>query len=102
LAIPAGKYEQALETVREMQAVMAGFFREFPAVLTQASPGPAPLGIESTGDPANNATWTALGVPAISVPMPVSGPPVGLQITAATGCDAALVAIAVEVESCLC
>jgi Asp-tRNA(Asn)/Glu-tRNA(Gln) amidotransferase A subunit family amidase len=102
LAVPAGKYEQALETVRQMQAVMADFFCEFPVVLTEASPGPDPLGFESTGDPANNATWTALGVPAISIPMPVSGPPLGLQITAAASCDAALVAIAAEVESCLC
>ena len=43
---------------------------------------------------ANTAPWTALGVPAISLPLPVSGAPLGLQITAAWGCDDALVAFA--------
>ena len=102
LEIPAQQYAEALDTVRAMRIVMADLFREYPAVLTQAAPGPAPLGLESTGDPAANAPWTALGGPAISVPMPVEGPPVGLQIAAEAGQDAALVATAVQVESALC
>ena len=81
---------------------MAACFAEYPVVLSPAATGPAPLGLESTGDPRMNAPWTALGVPAISVPMPVEGPPVGLQMTAATGQDAELLGIAVEVERALC
>jgi Asp-tRNA(Asn)/Glu-tRNA(Gln) amidotransferase A subunit family amidase len=102
LAIPAGEYEDALATVARMRDAMASFFAEFPIVLSPAATGPAPLGLESTGDPRMNAPWTALGVPAISVPMPVEGPPVGLQMTATAGHDAALLAIAVEVERALC
>ena len=45
-----------------------------------------------------NAPWTALGGPAISIPRPVF-PPIGLQIAAAPGNDAALLAFAVEVEA---
>jgi Asp-tRNA(Asn)/Glu-tRNA(Gln) amidotransferase A subunit family amidase len=102
LAIPHARYEEALETVIHMRRVMAVFFNEYPTVLTPAATGPAPPGLESTGDPRMNAPWTALGVPAVSVPMPVEGPPVGLQLTAASGCDAALLETAVEVEALLC
>ena len=49
-----------------------------------------------------NSPWTALGVQAISVPMPVEGPPLGLQMTAASGCDATLLETAVQVEAALC
>jgi Asp-tRNA(Asn)/Glu-tRNA(Gln) amidotransferase A subunit family amidase len=102
LAIPRPQYDEAIVTVNRMRDVMAAFFAEYPAVLTPAATGPAPLGYESTGDPRMNAPWTALGVPAISVPMPVDGPPVGLQITAAFGRDAGLLETAVQVEASLC
>lgn len=102
LAIPPARYEEALETVRALRLAMTGFSREYPIVLTPAATGPAPLGLESTGDPRMNSPWTALGVPAISVPMPVEGPPLGLQMTAASGCDATLLETAVQVEAALC
>jgi Asp-tRNA(Asn)/Glu-tRNA(Gln) amidotransferase A subunit family amidase len=102
LAIPDARYQDALATVRAIRAVMAGFFRQYPIVLTPAATGPAPLGLETTGDPSMNAPWTALGVPAIAVPMPVEGPPLGLQITAAFGRDAELLETAVQVEAALC
>src|SRR5207302_10238167 len=102
LAIPSALYEEALDTISRMRGVMAALFAEYPVVLSPAATGPAPLGLESTGDPRMNAPWTALGVPAISVRMPVDGPPVGLQMTAAAGHDAELLAIAVEVERSLC
>jgi Asp-tRNA(Asn)/Glu-tRNA(Gln) amidotransferase A subunit family amidase len=36
-----------------------------------------------------NAPWTALGTPALSIPMPIaSGLPLGLQLTADLGQDA--------------
>ena len=102
LAIPDARYHDAVATVRAIRVVMADFFREYPVVLTPAATGPAPAGLASTGDPAMNAPWTALGTPAISVPMPVEGPPLGLQITAACGRDAALLETAVAMEAALC
>jgi Asp-tRNA(Asn)/Glu-tRNA(Gln) amidotransferase A subunit family amidase len=101
LEISAGQYQEALETVDSMRVTMAAFFQEYPVVLTPAAPGAAPLGLESTGDPAMNAPWTALGVPAISVPMLADGPPLGLQMTAAWNRDAALLETAIQVEACL-
>ena len=77
---------------------MAEVFRQAPVILTPAATGPAPLGLASTGDPRMNAPWTALGVPAISVPLPVGdGLPLGLQLTAGAGRDAMLFAVAAAV-----
>ena len=44
---------------------------------------------------------TALGVPAIAVPLPVEGAPLGVQLTAGWGRDDALVAVAAELEALL-
>jgi Asp-tRNA(Asn)/Glu-tRNA(Gln) amidotransferase A subunit family amidase len=56
----------------------------------------------STGDPRMNAPWTALGTPAISIPMEVrSGLPLGLQLTAEPGRDALLLHTAVRLHRLL-
>jgi len=49
-----------------------------------------------------NAPWTALGTPAISIPMPVgSGLPLGLQLTAERGQEARVLRAAVRVYDIL-
>jgi Asp-tRNA(Asn)/Glu-tRNA(Gln) amidotransferase A subunit family amidase len=49
-----------------------------------------------------NAPWTALGTPAISIPMPVaSGLPLGLQLTADHGQDARVIQTAVRMAAML-
>jgi len=101
LAMPGGSYEAALETVERMRTEMSRWFWEYPAILTPAATGPAPEGYESTGDPSANAPWTALGVPAISVPLPGYDVPMGLQLTGAWGRDDAVVVVAAEAEKLL-
>jgi len=55
------------------------------------------LGLTSTGDARMNSPWTALGTPAISVPMHVAqGLPVGIQLTAAHGQDARVLQMAAQ------
>lgn len=96
LALPESRYREALGAIEDSKRKMALVFREYPVLLTPAAPGPAPLGLESTGDPRMNAAWTALGTPAISIPMGCAGGlPLGLQLAAAPGGDAALLAFAV-------
>lgn len=100
LGIPREQYLGALECVKIGKQKMAELFGQYPVVLTPAAPGPAPLGLSSTGDSRMNAPWTALGVPALTVPLPEPGPPLGLQMTAAWSGEDLLLAAAVEVEAC--
>jgi len=58
-------------------------------VVSPAAPGPAPAGIESTGDPVMNLPWTHAGVPTVTVPASetAEGLPVGLQCVTRFGDD---------------
>jgi Asp-tRNA(Asn)/Glu-tRNA(Gln) amidotransferase A subunit family amidase len=67
-----------------------------------AAPGPAPEGIDDTGDPVMNAPWTHAGVPAVSVPAGTAdGLPLGLQVVGRFGADERLLARAAELEAAL-
>jgi Asp-tRNA(Asn)/Glu-tRNA(Gln) amidotransferase A subunit family amidase len=98
LATSDDDYQAALAHVAFMRREFERIFDQHPFLLSPATTGPAPLGFDTTGDPANNAPWTALGVPAITIPLSVDGPPLGLQITAAWGQDDALVDFAAELS----
>ena len=99
LSTTQSEYEDARAQVEQMKVEVNSIFWEYPVILTPAAAGPAPAGLESTGDPSHNAPWTALGVPAISVPLPVKGGPMGVQMAAAWGRDDALVAVAEQLET---
>jgi len=51
-------------------------------MLTPCVPGEAPAGLESTGDPRFQRLWTAMHVPAITLPTHAgpAGLPVGIQL----------------------
>jgi Asp-tRNA(Asn)/Glu-tRNA(Gln) amidotransferase A subunit family amidase len=99
LQLTASQYDDARAHVEHMKVRVSSIFWDYPVILTPAAAGPAPEGLDGTGDPSHNAPWTALGVPAIAVPLPSSGGPVGVQIAAAWGRDDALVAVAAQLES---
>ncbi|MBI3668109.1 MAG: amidase [Acidobacteria bacterium] len=100
--IPPEEYAAALDAIAAIRQEMAKLFQEIPVILTPATTGPAPAGLESTGDPRMNTPWTALGTPAISIPMPVdSRLPLGLQLAAAPRQDGLLVEVAALVEALL-
>jgi Asp-tRNA(Asn)/Glu-tRNA(Gln) amidotransferase A subunit family amidase len=82
-----------------MKVELSSILWDYPAILTPAAAGPAPAGLAGTGDPSHNAPWTALGVPAISVPLPVEGAPLGVQMAAGWGRDDALIAVAAQLEA---
>jgi Asp-tRNA(Asn)/Glu-tRNA(Gln) amidotransferase A subunit family amidase len=98
LTIGEAEYAAARHHVDRMRGEMARVFEEYPLLISLAAAGGAPAGMESTGDPSPNAPWTALGVPAISVPLPVEGAPMGLQVAALWGRDDDLVAAAALLE----
>ncbi|HET7323621.1 MAG TPA: amidase [Halococcus sp.] len=60
--------------------------------VSPAATGPAPEGIESTGDPAMNLPWTNTGMPALTLPVARTdaGLPLGLQCVSATDADESL------------
>jgi len=98
LQIPDQRYRQALSFISQSKQQLAERYKKTPVILTPAATGPAPEGITSTGDSRMNAPWTALGTPAISIPMPASNSlPLGLQLTAANGDDARLLHTAIHV-----
>jgi Asp-tRNA(Asn)/Glu-tRNA(Gln) amidotransferase A subunit family amidase len=68
--------------------------------ITPAAPGPAPLGLKSTGDPVMNLPWTHAGLPAINIPSGVSsdGLPFGAQVVGRWGEDEALLSFAKVLE----
>ncbi len=91
LKMTAAQHNDATRFVADSRMRFAELFTSTPVILTPAASGAAPLGLSTTGDPRMNAPWTALGTPAISIPMPVGDAlPLGLQMTAALGEDARL------------
>ena len=101
LKIGDGAYSKALATLVDARIVGTDLYRDYPVLLSAAAMGPAPRGLESTGDPRRNAPWTGLHGPAIAIPVPGTGLPVGLQLTAAIGNDDLLVETARLVEAAL-
>jgi Asp-tRNA(Asn)/Glu-tRNA(Gln) amidotransferase A subunit family amidase len=102
LQISVDRYDEARRYIAECKARVAEMYQATPVILVPAATGPAPLGLTSTGDPRMNAPWTALGTPAISIPMPApSGLPLGLQLTADHGQDARVIRTAVRLQEML-
>jgi Asp-tRNA(Asn)/Glu-tRNA(Gln) amidotransferase A subunit family amidase len=65
------------------------------AYITLSAPGPAPIGLASTGDPTFAIPGSLLGVPAISMPVfEIDGLPLGLQVLGFNECDANLFSVA--------
>lgn len=98
-------YTRLLTRRREVRMRHAALAGEVEALISLASPGPAPvwsgdiagepLAPWPTGDPVFNAPSSLLGTPVVTVPlMSVGGLPVGLQVMGQRGTDARVTAIA--------
>lgn len=91
-AILARDYLSALDVPKVLNAALDEIFDRCDAILCPAAPGPAPEGLDSTGDGIFNGLWTLCGTPAVTVPAltSASGLPMGVQLVAARGNDARL------------
>ncbi len=70
--------------------------------LTPPAPGPAPLGLESTGDPSLNLPWSQAGVPTLVLPAgKESGLPLGIQLAGRFGRDEELLSAAARLLTAL-
>ena len=97
-AIAAGRasrlaLREALEETREVY--------EVDLWLSPPAQGPAPAGLDSTGDPVMNLPWTHAGLPTINLPTGLSadGLPLGLQLAGGFYRDEQLFADALQVEA---
>jgi Asp-tRNA(Asn)/Glu-tRNA(Gln) amidotransferase A subunit family amidase len=83
LAARAYDYLRARAAVPALLASVTELFeQQFDALMTPATFGTAPAGLESTGDPAFCSVWTLLGVPTLSLPLMrgANGLPLGVQL----------------------
>ena len=102
LQIPPERYDEARRYISESRTRMMEVYKATPVLLVPAAPGPAPLGLSSTGNSRMNSPWTALGTPAVSIPMPVGDAlPLGLQLTAALNEDARVLRTAARLHRIL-
>jgi Asp-tRNA(Asn)/Glu-tRNA(Gln) amidotransferase A subunit family amidase len=89
------QYRERLAERAKIRAAYAALAEECDAAITLSATGPAPLGLESTGDPIFVVAGSCLGVPAISLPLlTVEDLPVGLQLLGFLNEDASLIATA--------
>jgi len=84
-----------LAALERMQVAAAGFdeyFEHFDAILTPATLGAAPAGLETTGDPVMSTLWTFAGLPCLSLPLlqTQAGLPLGVQLVGGLHNDARL------------
>ena len=91
-AILARDYLAALDWPDVLYSGLDEIFERCDAILCPAATGPAPEGLEFTGNAIFNGLWTLTGVPAVTVPAFTAGNglPMGVQMVAARGNDARL------------
>jgi Asp-tRNA(Asn)/Glu-tRNA(Gln) amidotransferase A subunit family amidase len=91
--VRAVQYLGALARIPGLHASFTDLFEQrYDAILTPASFGTAPPGLESTGDPSFCTLWTLCGMPALSVPLMQGANrlPLGVQLVGPRHGDARL------------
>ena len=101
-AMAVAEYDAAYRRLRECSTRLGTVFDGVDALLVPAAPGEAPE-VATTGDPIFNRAWSALGLPAVTVPAGLgpSGLPLGVQIVGPPRTDARVLACAAWVEAAL-
>jgi Asp-tRNA(Asn)/Glu-tRNA(Gln) amidotransferase A subunit family amidase len=90
--VSAIDYNNAVDRIQATSTAFEEIFDHCDAILTAATAGPAPQGIESTGSPAFCTLWTFTGMPAVTLPLlrADNGLPMGIQLVGRRGDDARL------------
>jgi Asp-tRNA(Asn)/Glu-tRNA(Gln) amidotransferase A subunit family amidase len=90
--VSAVDYNKALEYRELLNSGLNSVFDDYDIILTPATTGEAPAGLEATGNPVFNTLWTLCGTPSIALPLMEgpSGLPLGVQVVGPRGDDARL------------
>jgi Asp-tRNA(Asn)/Glu-tRNA(Gln) amidotransferase A subunit family amidase len=91
--VRAVDYNKALDQVPALNRALEQMFElRYEAILTPATTGTAPRGLESTGSPTFCTLWTLCGLPAVTLPLMrgEDGLPLGVQLVGPRGSDARL------------
>jgi Asp-tRNA(Asn)/Glu-tRNA(Gln) amidotransferase A subunit family amidase len=101
LAITPHGHAAIRSDLQRGRSVLGALFDRCDLVLTPSAPGEAPLGLSATGSPVFNRIWSLLGGPCLSLPCGrgPNGMPLGAQLAAPPGQDAALLGAALRVEA---
>jgi Asp-tRNA(Asn)/Glu-tRNA(Gln) amidotransferase A subunit family amidase len=93
--ITTERYATLLDRRAEMRAAHAALQGDVSAFITLSATGPAPKGLDYTGDPVFAVNSSILGAPAINLPLlEAEGLPLGIQIIGYARRDAELFGIA--------
>lgn len=90
--ILAVDYSVAHDWIDVLNAGLDELLDRYDALVTPATTGQAPLGLDKTGSPALCTLWTYCGVPAVTLPLLVGaeGLPIGVQLIGKRGRDGRL------------
>jgi Asp-tRNA(Asn)/Glu-tRNA(Gln) amidotransferase A subunit family amidase len=85
-SIRADEYIKTLAARETINESLEELLEHYDAALCLSAPGPAPRGLETTGNSIFNGLWTFLGVPCVSLPrLTVDDMPVGVQLVGMRG-----------------
>jgi Asp-tRNA(Asn)/Glu-tRNA(Gln) amidotransferase A subunit family amidase len=86
------QYNHAVDQIRQLNELLEEVFDGYDAIVTPATTGVAPRGLESTGSPVFCTIWTLCGTPAITLPLlqGAGGMPMGVQLVGPRADDARL------------
>ena len=102
-AITSNQLQDALASREQLRSALTRLMEteQIDLWLSPAAPGPAPKGLDSTGDPVMNLPWTHAGLPAVNLPSGVNadGLPLGLQLTGRWLADEQLLSWAAQLET---
>jgi amidase len=95
LAIGAGQYREMRDAQASLRQGWRALYGGADAVLTPSTPGPAPRGLDHTGDASFNKIWSVLGWPCLHLPTAFNraGLPLGMQLVGDWEGDRALLAL---------
>ncbi len=90
--VTAVAYNEAVEHIAVLNGLLEPIFKQYDAILTPATVGTAPKGLNGTGSPLFCTLWTYCGLPAVSLPLlnGSNGLPMGVQLVGPKGDDARL------------